>query len=112
MSYPNYGDNAYGNQYGNQGGGFGGPGPAPDNNMAWAILSTVLCCLPLGIVSVVKASNVNTLWAQGQYAAAQQAAEDAKKFAMWSAIASFVSWVIIIIIYVLIFAAAASSYGY
>lgn len=64
--------------------GYGAP---PDNNLVWAILSTVLCCLPLGIVSIIKSTQVSTLWAQGQHAAAQKAADDAKKWAMWAAIA-------------------------
>ena len=37
----------------------------PDNYLVWAILSTVFCCLPLGIVAIVKASKVDALWAQG-----------------------------------------------
>jgi hypothetical protein len=72
--------------------GYGYPppnyGPPPDNNMVWAILSTVLCCLPLGIVSIVKSSQVSSLWFQGYYAEAQKAAEDARKWAMWSAIST------------------------
>ena len=31
-------------------------GPPPDNNLVWAILCTVLCCLPLGIVSIIKST--------------------------------------------------------
>ena len=91
-----YGEQPYGGgqQYGGQayGGGqpYGAPGPAPDNNLVWAILSTLLCCLPLGIVSIVKSTSVNSLWAQGRYPEAQKAAEDAKKFAMWGAIAGVV----------------------
>lgn len=54
------------------------PTTPPDNNLVWAILCTVLCCLPLGIVAIIKSSNVNTLWAQGNYEAAQKAADDAK----------------------------------
>lgn len=123
MSYPPYGDqpgpgtpddggqagfNQYGqspNQGGNYGqpfaGGFGpqsGGGTPPDNNLVWAILSTVLCCLPLGIVSIIKATSVNSLWAQGQHQAAYKAAEDAKKFAMWSAIAAVVVGVLYIVV--------------
>ena len=35
----------------------------PDSNLVWAILCTVLCCLPLGIVAIVKAASVEKLWA-------------------------------------------------
>lgn len=74
------------------------PGPAPDNNLVWAILSTILCCLPLGIVAIVKSTQVNSLWAQGQYDAARKSADDAKKFSMWAAIAG----IIVIVLYVII----------
>ena len=90
------------------GGGFGAP---PDNNLVWAILCTVLCCLPLGIVSIVKATQVNGLWAQGQHAAAQAAAEDAKKFAMWGAIVGAVVIVVAVIIQIAAGAAMMNS-GY
>lgn len=59
----------------------------PNNNLVWAILATVLCCLPLGVVSIIKASTVNTLWAQGQYDAARRAAASARTWAIASAIA-------------------------
>ena len=102
MSYPNSGEDPYGGQYGGgqygggqYGGGFGGPpGPPPENNLVWAILSTLFCCLPLGIVSIVKAANVNSLWAAGQFQQAQQASQDARKFALWAAIAGVVLGVI------------------
>lgn len=61
------------------------PTTPPDNNLVWAILCTVLCCLPLGIVAIIKSSNVNTYWAQGNYEAAQKAADDAKKYSIWGA---------------------------
>lgn len=74
-----------------QGGGYppqGPPGYAtqPDSYLVWAILVTVFCCLPLGIVSIVKSTQVSGLWAQGRYAEAHQASEDAKKWAVWGAI--------------------------
>ncbi|GAS89526.1 CD225/dispanin family protein [Mycolicibacterium brisbanense] len=65
----------------------GPQGSPPDNNLVWAILCTVLCCLPLGIVAIVKSTQVSGLYAQGRYAEAQKSADDAKKFAMWGAIA-------------------------
>ncbi|MDT7724196.1 MAG: hypothetical protein QOI21_772 [Actinomycetota bacterium] len=68
-------------------GGMPNYGPPPDNNLVWAILSTVMCCLPLGIVAIVKSNQVQTLWFQGRPDEARKAADDAKKWAMWSAIA-------------------------
>lgn len=74
------------------------PTTPPDNNLVWAILCTVLCCLPLGIVAIIKSSNVNMLWAQGNYEAAQKAADDAKKYSIWGAAISL----ILVVLYVLI----------
>jgi hypothetical protein len=62
----------------------------PNNHLVFAILTTLFCCLPLGIVSIVKASQVNGLWAQGRYGEAQQSARSAKNWAMWSAIIGIV----------------------
>jgi hypothetical protein len=113
-----YGEQPYGQAYPPAGYGpapgygYGMPaGPAPDNYLVWAILSTVLCCLPLGIVSIIKSTQVNTLWAQGQYDEARKSAADAKKWAMWSAISTAIVYVVIIIIYVIIIAAVATSVG-
>ena len=60
--------------------------PRPDNNLVWAILSTILCCLPLGIVSIVYSCKVNGLYEQGRYKEAQEAADNAKKYAIIGAI--------------------------
>lgn len=57
----------------------------PDNYMVWAILSTILCCVPFGIVSIVYAGKVNGLWDQGQYVQAKDAADKAKMWAMIAA---------------------------
>ena len=73
-------------------GGF--PTQQPDSNLVWGILSTVLCCLPLGIVSIVYASKVSGLWAQGRYAEAQEASANAKKWAIWGAVAGVIVGII------------------
>lgn len=64
--------------------------PKPDNNMAIAILCTICCCLPLGIVAVIKASNVNSLYVMGQYEAAELAAVEAKKWSIIGIVIGFV----------------------
>lgn len=83
----------------------GAQGPPPPNYLVWAILSTVLCCLPLGVASIVFSTQVNSKWAMGDVAGAQDASEKAKKFAMWGAIAG----VIVVVIYVLFFVVLAGS---
>ena len=70
----------------------------PDNYLAWAIITTVLCCLPFGIVAIIKSSRVDTLWAQGQYDEAVKSANDARKWCIISA----VSCAIIAIIYTIL----------
>lgn len=77
----------------------GGP---PDNNLVWAIVCTVLCCLPLGIVAIIKSTKVKELWAQGDHEGAQKAADDAKKFALWGAGLGLVFLVVYIIFMVVV----------
>ncbi len=66
----------------------------PDNYLVWAILSTVICCMPLGIVSLVKSNQVNQKWAMGDYEGAEKASKDAKKYAIWSAGAAVIVWIL------------------
>ena len=72
--------------------------PMPDTYMVWAVLVTVFCCLPFGIVSIVKASQVSSLYNQGRYQEAVAASEAAKKWAIWSAIVGVVLSIIVIVL--------------
>ena len=84
----------------------------PDNNLVWAIVSTILCCWPIGIFAIIKATNVNKLWAQGDYAGAQQAADDAKKYSIWAGVLGAILIVIVIILsFMGAFAGAAADYS-
>jgi len=65
----------------------------------------MFCCLPLGIVAIVKSGQVNGLWAQGRYAEAQASADSAKKWVIWSVVAG----AIIAVIYVISVAAVNTS---
>jgi hypothetical protein len=84
--------------YGAPQGGYPPPAQQPDSNLVWGILCAVLCCLPLGIVSIVYASKVSGLWTQGRYAEAQTAADNAKKWAIWGAVAGVIVGIIYAII--------------
>ena len=77
----------------------------PDNYLVWGILVTVMCCLPFGIVSIINSNKVSSLWAQGQYAEAQAAADSAKKWAIIGAIVGPIIYVILIVIYIFFIAA-------
>ena len=60
----------------------------PSNYLVWAILTTILCCLPLGIASIVFSSQVNTKWraAATSRGALNSSKPRPRQFAMWSAI--------------------------
>jgi TRAP-type mannitol/chloroaromatic compound transport system permease small subunit len=75
-------------------------GQAPNNYLVLSIVGLIFCLIP-GIVAVVKASQVNGLWAQGQYAEAQASADGAKKWATWSIILGVVAGVIYVILAVI-----------
>lgn len=80
--------------------------PRPDSNMVWAILSTILCCLPLGIVAIIKASSVNGLYDRGDYAGAEAAAKSAKTWALWGAGIALIGTILYILL-VVVFGVAA-----
>lgn len=56
----------------------------PDNLLVWSILSTVLCCLPLGIVAIIYSTKVDSLWSEGRYEEAEKAASNAKMYCLIS----------------------------
>ncbi len=85
------------------------PQREPDNYLVWAILVTVLCCLPFGIVSIVYSTKVSGLWAQGRYPEAQTAADNAKKWAIIGAVVGVAAYVIGVILWFAMFAAIISS---
>lgn len=70
--------------------------PKPANYLVWSILATLLCCLPLGIVSIIFAAQVDTKFAAGDYAGAERSSKRAK---MWALIA-FASGLIGLIAYI------------
>lgn len=66
-------------------------GPAPGaplvpNHLVWAVLTTIFCCLPLGVVAIVKAVEVNSKLAAGDIAGARGASATAKTLVISAAI--------------------------
>jgi hypothetical protein len=62
------------------------PGPVPGAqipNYLWqSIVVTLCCCLPLGVVGIIFAAQVNTKLAQGDIAGARDASQKAKMFTL------------------------------
>ena len=83
-------------------------GTPPDNNLVWAIICTVLCCLPLGIVAIIKSTKVKELCLSGDHAGAQKAADDAKKYAIWGMVAGGV----VVLIYVILMRVGVAAGGF
>lgn len=86
--------------------------PQVPNNLVWAILATLFCCLPGGIVSIVYAAQVNGKLATGDIAGAQDSSEKAKKWAIYSAIAGIVVGVLYVILFAVMGIGGAASGGY
>lgn len=91
---PSHGNNNAGNSSNNNSGSQQNKPMKPDNNMHWAILSTIFCCLPLGIYSIILASRVNSLYYSGRYHEAEGTAENVKK---WAKISALVGLIILVI---------------
>lgn len=75
----------------------------PNNYLVWAILTTVCCCLPAGIVAIVFANKVDSLWFAGKYEEAEDAANKAK---VWTFISLGVGCVSGILTFFLFFISA------
>ena len=62
--------------------------------MVKAILTTLFCFLPFGIVAIVKASKVDSLLAAGRRDEAIQASKEADNWGNWSILASLILGVV------------------
>lgn len=76
--------------------------PKPPSYLAIAIISTILCCLPAGIVSIVYATKVNDAYMNEDYDGAQRASNNAKTWAIVSVVVALAG----LIIYFAIFGVA------
>ncbi len=78
------------------------------NYLVWAILATLCCCLPAGIVAIVYAAQVDGKLAGGDYYGAVAASDNAK---MWSWISFGASAVVGVLYFLLIMAGAIADPG-
>ncbi len=71
----------------------------PPNYLVWAILSTIFCCLPFGIVSIVYAAQVNSKFLEGDVTGANMASRNAKT---WAWVSFGIGLVFVLIWFVLV----------
>lgn len=64
--------------------------PKPSSYLGLAIFTTLCCCLPLGIVAIIKGSKVGDYYAMKQYDAAIMASNEAKKWCIYGIVFWFI----------------------
>lgn len=71
--------------------------PKPNNNIVLSVICMLMCCMPLGVISLVYALKVDSNYQMGQYAEAVKNSELAKKWALGGIIGGVVIFGIYII---------------
>jgi hypothetical protein len=81
----------------------------PKNWLVESILVTLFCCLPFGIVGIVFASKVESLYSSGNFDGATEASKNAKK---WTSLGFWIGLAVIVlyVIFLIITAVAAGSF--
>lgn len=108
-----YGGQQYSGTYGSN--PYGGMMQKPHNWLPGAIICTLLCCLPFGIVGIVYAAKVDSLWSQGLYQESIKAANNARLWTIIGAACGFVAilvWFIICLVAGIGFGSATDPYYY
>ncbi len=67
----------------------------PSTYLGWAIVSCILCCLPLGIVAIIYAAQVNDKWLRGDYDGAYRASQNAQIWTIAAIVLGIISSVVI-----------------
>jgi len=84
----------------------------PNSYLALAIISTILCCLPTGIVSIIYSTKVNRLYEEGHYEEAERASKNAKTWGIVSIIGAFLGWLVSVVFLGAAFFAAVQNGGF
>jgi len=115
---PQYGQPQYGqpNPYGGGYGAYGGYGrplsmPRPKTHLVGAILTTLFCCMPAGIVAIVFASKVDSAYRAGDFEGSLRASSTAQ-FWVWISVGLSVIGTILVVAYVITSADSTTVGGY
>ncbi len=75
-----------------------GNGIKPPSYLGWAIASCILCCLPLGIVAIIYAAQVNDKWIRGDYDGAYRASQNAQIWTIAAVVLGIIGSVVISVV--------------
>lgn len=81
--------------------------PCPESYLLYSILATLFCCLPFGIVGIIKSAQVSSKYQAGDYDGAVQSSKDAKKWSLIALICGF-AWIILYAIFFVILGVASA----
>lgn len=90
----------------------GPKGPFSENWLVEAILVTLLCCLPFGVVGIIFAAQVNTKQQAGDMEGAEKSRREAAKWTklgFWIGIAGIILYILFVLIWGAAFFSFASS---
>ena len=71
--------------------------PMPKTWLVESIIVTCLCCLPFGIIGIINATKIETLYFSGAYEQALYRSKQAKKWTLWGFFTALVFFLIYII---------------
>ena len=83
-------------------------GSPPPNYLVQAILTTLFCCLPAGVVAIIFAAQVNSKYAAGDVQGAMQSSKNAKTWS-WVALGLGIA---AIVLYIILLAAGAATFEF
>lgn len=74
--------------------------PVKPANWLWqSIVATLLCCLPFGIVGIIFAAKVDSLYNNGRYAESVKASKNAKTWTLVAVGAGLLYFIVVIIMF-------------
>lgn len=77
----------------------------PNDYLTLSIFATICCCLPIGVVALIKASEVRSKFNDGDFAGANESSKSAKKWGIWGVIAGILMWIsaaVFLVLYIIL----------
>ena len=74
--------------------------PMKPANWLWqSIVATLLCCLPFGVVGIIFAAKVDSLYNSGRYAESVKASKNAKTWTLVAVVAALIYYAVLIVMF-------------